>query len=325
MHIAVLIVSWESERYIEAAINSVIDQLAASDSIVVWDNASSARSRAVLETIAARMPSVEFHFAPANTGFAGGNNSASALRPMADAYLTLNPDAILQEGAVQAMQKILQDQDGIGAVGAVQLSDDEKTIDGLGDVYHISGLAWRDGYGKDAARWFGSSIADTEEYSEIFAPCAAVALYRREAFEQAGGFDADYFCYCEDNDLGFRMRLLGWRCVRANQAYARHVGSTSLGKNSDFSVYHGQRNLVWTFFKNMPTALLIPLFPVHVFANLAIILLYSFRRRSGVILRAKIDAIRGLPSALNKRAAIQLGRKSSLAQTWNALSKKISR
>ena len=57
---------------------------------------------------------------------------------------------------------------------------------------------------------------------EVFAPCAAAALYRRAAFEAAGGFDEHYFCYFEDVDLGFRLRLawlpLPVRARRGRQA-----------------------------------------------------------------------------------------------------------
>lgn len=50
---------------------------------------------------------------------------------------------------------------------------------------------------------------------EIFAPCAAAALYRRSVLQQLGGFDEHYFCYMEDVDLGFRLRLLGHSALRA--------------------------------------------------------------------------------------------------------------
>ena len=88
---------------------------------------------------------------------------------------------------------------------------------------------------------------------EIFAPCAAAALYRRAAFLEAGGFDEHFFCYMEDVDLGFRLRLLGYRCGYAPAAIVHHVGSGTTGARSPFTVYHGHRNLVWTYVKNMPT------------------------------------------------------------------------
>ena len=79
-------------------------------------------------------------------------------------------------------------------------------LDGAGDSYHVSGRAWRNGHNAPVATW------PAGEY-EVFAPCAAAALYRRAAFEEIGGFDERFFCYFEDVDLGFRLRLRGHRCV----------------------------------------------------------------------------------------------------------------
>ena len=91
-----------------------------------------------------------------------------------------------------------------------------ELLDGEGDVYHISGLAWRRNYGLPVLEKF-----DTEE---IFSSCAAAALYPRQAFLDAGGFDEDYFSYHEDVDLGFRLRLKGLRCFYVPKAVVYHVG-----------------------------------------------------------------------------------------------------
>ena len=47
---------------------------------------------------------------------------------------------------------------------------------------------------------------------EVFSASAAAALYRRDAFLEVGGFDERFFCYYEDTDLAFRLRLAGHRC-----------------------------------------------------------------------------------------------------------------
>ncbi len=82
------------------------------------------------------------------------------------------------------------------------MDNDSSLLDGVGDVYHISGLAWRKGHGSPALGQF-------EKFMEIVSPCAAAALYRRHDFLEIGGFDEDYFCYMEDVDLGLRFRLAG--------------------------------------------------------------------------------------------------------------------
>jgi hypothetical protein len=68
-----------------------------------------------------------------------------------------------------------------------------------------------------------------------------------QARSETGGFDEDYFCYVEDVDLGFRLRLAGFRCLYVQQSVAHQSGlCTTGGQHSDFALYHGHRNLVWT-------------------------------------------------------------------------------
>ena len=144
---------------------------------------------------------------------------------------------------------------------------------------------------------------------EIFSPCAAAALYYRDAFLQIGGFDEDFFSYFEDVDLGFRLRLNGYRALYVSNAVVYHVGSATFGMNSDFSLYHSHRNLVWTFFKNMPRCLLLRYLPAHIFANLIYVFYYAIFGRGSILWKAKWDAILGLPLILGKRKEIQKTRK----------------
>ena len=140
---------------------------------------------------------------------------------------------------------------------------------------------------------------------DVFAPCAAAALYRRAAFDEAGGFDEQYFCYFEDVDLGFRLRLRGHRCVYVHDAVVRHMSSALSGYRSDFAVYHGERNAVWTFFKDMPGPLLWLYLPQHVALNVASLLYYPWRGQGKVVFKAKLDALRGLPAVIRQRKLVQ--------------------
>lgn len=116
------------------------------------------------------------------------------------------------------------------------MAERSDRLDGIGDVYHLSGLVWRNGYG-------AALRPDYERGMEIFSACAGAALYRRAALSAIGGFDKGYFCYVEDVDLGFKLRLAGNRAMYVQDAVVRHIGSVSTGGvHSDFAVYYGHRN-----------------------------------------------------------------------------------
>ena len=84
---------------------------------------------------------------------------------------------------------------------------------------------------------------------------------------------------------------------------------------SDFSTYHGHRNLVWTFFKDMPAPLLALYLPQHLLLNIASVAWFAAHGRARVILRAKWDALRGLPAVLAARRTVQAPRRVS----WRVL------
>ena len=134
-------------------------------------------------------------------------------------------------------------------------------------------------------------------------------MYSREMLEKVapdGNYlDPDYFCYAEDLDLGFRGRLAGFDCVLADKSVIYHKGSASTSKMSDFAVYHTYRNVVWTLVKNLPVSLFFRYLPKLIIGQKAIILLYFLRRKPGLVLKAYLDAFKGLPKIRKKRRAIQ--------------------
>jgi GT2 family glycosyltransferase len=57
-------------------------------------------------------------------------------------------------------------------------------------------------------RLYGQPVKPLPDYAEAFSPCGAAATYRTEWFTRVSGFDERFFCYIEDIDLAFRIRLL---------------------------------------------------------------------------------------------------------------------
>ena len=169
-----------------------------------------------------------------------------------------------------------------------------RILNDHGGVYHMQ-------WARVARAAWGATTGGGLVSREIFSPCAA-AMYRRSVLLEVGGFDEDFFCYVEDVDLGFRLRLAGHKAMHVPDAVVHHVGSaTTGGKHSDFSVYHGHRNVAWTFVKDMPGILFWLLLPLHILMNLASILWFALQGHGGVIVRAKRDALLGLPKMWYKR------------------------
>jgi GT2 family glycosyltransferase len=313
MSVTVVIVNWNSGRYLGECLRHLENQTCPPTQVFLVDNASTDGSA----KIAGEFPSVTLIPSPVNLGFAAGNNLA--LRCCDTEFVALlNPDAYPEPDWLERLVAAARARPDVAAFGSRQTSLNRPgPLDGIGDTYHITGRVWRE-------RYLAPETPADLLPCEIFSPCAAAALYRRDALMKCGLFDEDYFCYVEDVDLGFRLRLAGHKSWYVPEAVVRHAGSvTTGGQQGDFAVYHGHRNLVWAFVKNMPSLLLWPLLPAHLLLNAGTLLWFALKGRSRVIVRAKADAIRGLPSAWRKRRAIQARRVATVAEIWRALDKRL--
>lgn len=313
--IIIIIVNWNSWDILSRCLEKLQIQTFVNFNVLVIDNAS---NTAVPNGFHLRHPNITLILNQSNLGFAAANNQAIELISNAEWVVLLNPDAFPEPDWLLQLIDAAKDNPDYVMFASRQLTEtDQHLLDGDGDAYHISGLVWRESHGKQIDKAIS-------EPREIFSPCAAAALYRRDVLFTVGGFDEDFFCYIEDVDLGFRLRLMGYRCLLVPSAIVHHIGSaTSGGQQSDFAIYHGHRNLVWTFVKNMPGWLFWACLPLHLAMNFITILVFIRRGKGKVILRAKRDALFSLPRMWRKRQKIQKHRIASISQIWKLLDKRM--
>ena len=287
--VVVVIVAYNSGPHLQRTLDGLARQSFTDFEAIVWDNASSDGAVAAL----APQDRVRIVRCPDNLGFAAANNRAAALSE-APFIVTLNPDAFPQADWLETLVAAAH-RTGAECLASLQLSDeDDQILDGAGDMMSVIGVAWRGGY-------LGPRRLQAKEPVEVFAPCAASALYRREAFEAAGGFDERFFCYHEDVDLGFRLRLLGGRCVLEPRAIVRHVGSASSNAISGFAEYHGMRNREWTFARDMPWALMPIALPCHLMLIMFLLVRAQSREMRAARVRGLLDGWRGIGPFLRER------------------------
>lgn len=299
--VSVIIVNYNSGDRLGRCLASLRGQTFRDFETIVIDNASHDHSLAAARAIA---PDALFLDAGANLGFAGANNRAAA-QARGEWLAFLNPDAYPAPDWLDRLIAASGRHPGVDAFGSTQLNDSDPTrLDGAGDAYHVFGIAYRGHFG-----WPAISLPAE---GECFAPCAAAALYRTAAFQALGGFDERFFCYCEDVDLGFRLRLAGGRAIQVRDAIVRHEGSGVTGRYSEFSVYHGHRNRIWTAWKNMPGVYYWPLLPLQILANAVLFWRAWSIGRGAAYWRAMKGGYGGLAGLAADRARIQRHRQVGL-------------
>lgn len=309
--ISVIIVNYNSGDRLRRCLEALAHQTYADFETIVIDNASSDASLASARASGADFRLIE---AGANLGFAAGNNRAVE-EAQGEWLAFLNPDAYAAPDWLAELVAAAECYPWADAFGSTQIdAEDRGRIDGAGDVYHVFGANYRGHYG-----W---PVETLPGEGECFAPCAAAALYRRGVFQSLGGFEESFFCYCEDIDLGFRLRLAGGRAVQAARARVLHEGSGVTGRRSDFTIYHGHRNRIWMYYRCTPPALLIATAPFHMAFNLYLLARFSLAGQGRPYLRALKDAASGLSGQTSARRRIQRGRKARLgalarAMTWS--------
>jgi GT2 family glycosyltransferase len=305
--VAVILVDFNAGDLLPRALRCLQEQTRRPDRTVVVDNASTDGSA---EEVERDFPDVEVLRMGANVGFAAANNAGVAAVGDCEWVALLNTDAFAEPTWLAALLEAAADAPGAASFGSRMMrAGAPQEIDGTGDVYHVSGFAWRRDHGRVLA-----TAPDALRREEIFSACAAAALYRRDAYLAAGGLDERFFTYHEDVDLGFRLRLDGHACLYVPASVVQHVGSATAGADSDHTVFYSQRNMVWTWVKNMPWPLALLYLPQHVLVNALMIAWYLTRGRGPLVLRAKRDALRGLPRVLAERRAVQRRRRVGAAQ-----------
>lgn len=244
-----------------------------------------------------------------NLGYAEGNNRA-ALKAKGDYLIFLNPDLVLDKWALKAISDSIDQYPDYQLMTGWSIDHaDHNRLDGAGDTMSLWGIPYRMGNG-----------LKTPEHtydSEIFAPSGSFLVIKKSLFDELGGFYAPYFCYCEDVDLGFRARLTGHKALLIGKALAFHHGSATLGRRSDFAVYHGYRNRFWLIMRCYPFFLLPLIMGPHIGLIGILWLRDCIYGRGKPATKGLIDGFRSLKTILRSRKAIV--RSSSLKSILRAL------
>ncbi|MBI4435263.1 glycosyltransferase family 2 protein [Candidatus Uhrbacteria bacterium] len=219
-----------------------------------------------------------------NLGFAEGNNLGikHALLGGADYVYLLNGDAKLHQEAIMEAVRLAQTDQKIGSVQSrIMLWKHPDVVNVTGGMVHFLGF----GFARDNGKlWTGvrsplSTFSKNKPFDdlvdggdltpEIAYASGASVLYRASVLRQVGLLDPFLFLYHEDLELGWRIRLAGYKNVLATDSIAYHDYEF---KRSIQKFYWMERNRVLVHASHLRTSSLLLLAPFMLAAELGLLL-----------------------------------------------------
>jgi GT2 family glycosyltransferase len=270
--IAVITVLYRCERFLQGFVESLaqVDYPRDRLELHLVDNGpgdgSLAAARREIERLAGSLPEVVVHEPGRNVGFAVGNNLAlrAALDRGVDYCFLLNPDATFETAALRESVRVARATPNLGSVQSLLvLGDAPELVNTSGNHIHFLGFGYVGDY-----RRRRDDIAP--EARDIAFSSGACVLVPSEVLRTVGLLDETLWLYHEDLDLGWRIRLAGFRNVIAPASVCRHFYefSRSLSK-----WYWMERNRWIVVLKNYKLATLALLLPAMLLADVGLLLM----------------------------------------------------
>lgn len=294
--VSVIIINYNGKHYLKNCLSSLSAQSYPAIEVIFVDNASSDGS---VDYVRKEFPSIRIIESNKNLGFAKGNN-LGIKEAKGELIATLNNDTQVTSRWLEELVSAMNSDEKVGMCASKMLfMKDHGMINSTGICLSRSGVCWDRGI-------FESDEGQYESQEEIFGPCAGAALYRKSMLSEIGLFDEDFHAYVEDTDLAFRGRLAGWKCLFVPRAIVYHIHGGTGGFDNDYTIYYGNRNVLWVTIKNFPKLLFFSSVPWIIGRNIGVIPYYILKGHGWAVIRAKVDAIKGIPMMLAKRSGCKV-------------------
>jgi GT2 family glycosyltransferase len=207
-----------------------------------------------------------------NLGFAEGNNlgmNHAILDGCKYVYL-LNGDAKLDQDAIMEAVELAESNKKIGAVQSrIMLWKTPNVVNVTGGMVNFLGF----GFARDNGRRWEEVKKEVTDGEEIAYASGAAVLFRSSVLKNVGLLESFYFMYHEDLELGWRIRLAGYKNVLSTKSIAFHDYEF---RRSIKKFYWMERNRVLVHFSHLKWSTLALLAPIMLASELGL-LMFAFR------------------------------------------------
>ncbi len=225
MDISIIIVTWNSEKYIRNCLDSIL--LSTGDlqyEIILVDNGSADQTVRSVEEL---YPQVNLIPNRKNAGYARANNQG--IEESAGEYiLLLNPDTEVMGNSLSLMIQFMEEYPKAGAIGPQLLNPDRTVQPSCREfpnyatlIWEFTGLSRLFPKSKTFGRWRMGYFGFNQK-REVDQPMGSCLMLKRETLEEVGLFDEHFPMFFNDVDLCYRIKKAGWKIYYYPDAQVLH-------------------------------------------------------------------------------------------------------
>ncbi|SFO39537.1 glycosyltransferase family 2 protein [Nitrosospira briensis] len=247
--VSVIVVNYNAGRLLAECIRSALPSVS---EVLVVDNASSDFSLELCAQRFSEEPKLKIIRNTVNLGFAAACNIGAA-QATESHLLFLNPDCFLNAGSLQRMVQVLETFPKAGMVGGLLINENGSEQAGGRRAVPTPWRSFVRAFGLHRlGRYWPRLFFDFHLHKqalpngplEVEAISGALMLVRRDAIEDVGLWDEDYFLHCEDLDWCMRFRNKGWKIVFVPDAPVVHHKGTCSRARPVFVEWHKHRGMM---------------------------------------------------------------------------------
>lgn len=229
--LSIIIVNYNTKQLTCNCVNSIKEKTKDLQyEIIVVDNASHDDSVACLKQNFSDLIIIE---SPENIGFGRANNLAANVA-RADTLFLLNSDTIIIDNSIKVLYDYLQAHPETGVCGGLLLNEDGSIGYSSSPQLTLTHYFWSylpSCFHKVPVE---KRVSDVTDVGYVI---GADMMVRKNVFEEAGRFDPDFFLYCEESELSYRIKKQNYRIQLIPSARIIHLSGMSGSAKKELSEF----------------------------------------------------------------------------------------
>ncbi len=305
--VVVLILGYNDEENLKDTLNSVLKQSYSNYKTLYIDNASSDNS---FDFVKNKYPQVKLFKNKQNLGYAGAYKKALDKifqKNDVDAAILLNSDVVVDyDWLKELVHSAFSDKKIALAQPKIFLHTKNKTgelINTFGNEINYLGFGFCGNYKK-------KDNPKIENDKEITYASGCSLLIKKDSYlNSAGGLDAKFFAYLEDQDLGWRLKMNGYKSILSAKSVMWHKYIFQKNERNKWKFYMLERNRLFFIFKNYQLKTIILLLPIFLFMEIGIFLDSLIKGYFMDKIKSYFNFIKNIKKLFRNRRTIQRTRK----------------